>query len=104
MDHRYAELEKIVCGKVVEFQKFLQQFQENFSGTDLTKIIEKKNELKLFCAEYVHKEYPLDTLIFVERRYIHTADSVVFFVMKYMQYGGGRIAYLNNISHVNRSY
>ncbi len=42
MDHIYAELEKIVCGKVVEFEKFLQQFQENFRGTDLTKIIEKK--------------------------------------------------------------
>ncbi|SFO32426.1 hypothetical protein SAMN05421741_1376 [Paenimyroides ummariense] len=85
MDHIYAELEKIVCGKVVEFEKFLQQFQENFSGTGLTKIIEKKNELKLFCAEYVHKEYPLDTLMFVEGKYIHTADSVVYFrSMKYM--------------------
>ena len=85
MDHIYAELEKIVCSKVKEFNDFLQQFQENFNGTDLRKIIEQKNELELYCTEYVHIRYPFDKLSFVEGKYIHTADSVVYFhSMKYM--------------------
>jgi len=85
MDHIYAELERIVCGKVEEFSKFLHQFKENFTDTDLRKIIEKKNELELFCTEYVHKEYPSDNLSLVEGKYVHTADSVVYFhSMKYM--------------------
>lgn len=58
MEDVYADLEKIVCGKVEEFNSFLLQFQENFAGEDIKKIIDKKNELLTFCTDYVYKEYP----------------------------------------------
>ncbi|SFN89272.1 hypothetical protein SAMN05421741_11322 [Paenimyroides ummariense] len=55
MESVYSELEKVICRKVAEFEIFLLEFQDNFNGADLNKVIAKKNELKLYCTEHVMK-------------------------------------------------
>lgn len=49
MENVYEQFEKVMCCKVEEFENFLLQFQENFNGDDLKKVIAKKNEIKLYC-------------------------------------------------------
>lgn len=55
MEDIYADLEKIICSKIEEFNSFLLQFQQEFTGEDLKRIIEKKNELLTHCTDYVYK-------------------------------------------------
>ncbi len=57
MEYVYAQLEKVICSKVEEFENFLLEFKENFNGDDLKKVIEKKNEVKLYCTNHVLKEF-----------------------------------------------
>ena len=57
MENVYEQLEKVICCKVEEFENFLLQFQENFNGDDLKKVIAKKNEIKLYCTDHVIKEF-----------------------------------------------
>ena len=86
MEDIYADLEKIICSKVKEFDSFLLQFQKEFSGQDLKSIIDKKNELLKHCTDYVYKRYPSDGKVYVPNGdRVHTEKSMIhFYSIKYM--------------------
>jgi len=76
----YADLEKIICSKVEEFNNFPVQFQQEFTGEDLKRIIEKKNELLAHCTGYVHKRYPADGKTYViNGQIVNLGNSMIYF-------------------------
>lgn len=83
MENVYAKLEKIICSKVKEFENFLIEFQENFNGDDLKKVVDKKNELKLHCTDHVLNEFFSENNT-VEMSMNHDKKQIYFRSVKYM--------------------
>jgi len=80
MEDIYADLEKIICSKIEEFNSFLLQFQQEFIGDDLKRIIEKKNELLAHCKDYVYKRYPSDGKVYVlNGQTVNSENSLIHF-------------------------
>ena len=86
MEDIYADLERIICNKEEEFNGFLLQFQQEFTGEDLKRIIEKKNELLNHCTDYVYKRYPSDSKAhMMDGQIFNSEKSVIYFhSIKYM--------------------
>lgn len=86
MEDIYADLEKIICSKVEEFNSFLLQFQQEVTRKDLQSIIEKKNELLAHCTDYVYKKYPSDDKVYALNGQIANSEKslIHFHSINYM--------------------